>query len=77
MKIDVELQAYLEQYSLRDSGKFDMDVADGATVGDVIERLGVPAELTSIIIVNGSATTPAHPLSDGDHLLLVPPIAGG
>lgn len=77
MQIKVELQAYLTQYSPNGSGVFDMEVTEGATVQSVIKRLGVPEEMTSVIVVNEENGEPETVLADGDKLTLIPPLAGG
>lgn len=77
MKVKVQLQAYLEQYSPNGSESFDYEVAAGALVSDLTTKLGIPDDLASIIIVGNENTTPQHALKDGDHVILIPPLAGG
>ena len=77
MKVKVELQAYLEQYSPNDHGSFELELPAGATVRDIVRKLQVPDELASVIIVSDMATTPEHALREGDHVTLIPPLAGG
>jgi len=77
MKVRVQLQAYLEQYSPNGSETFDYEVPDGALVSDLTAKLGVPGDLASIIIVSNENTTPQHALKDGDRVILIPPLAGG
>ena len=77
MKVKVELQAYLEQYSPDGQGVFEYELAEGASVHDLIRRLNVPEELASVIIVSNSAAAMDHVLREGDHVTLIPPLAGG
>jgi molybdopterin converting factor small subunit len=77
MKLRVELQAYLQQYSPNDTDLFDYEMPDGSTSGDLIRKLGVPEELASVIIVGDANASSAHVLSDGDNVTIVPPLAGG
>ena len=77
MKLRVELQAYLQQYSPNDTDLFDYEMPDGSTSGDLVRKLGVPEELASVIIVSDTNTTMSHPLNDGDQVTIVPPLAGG
>jgi len=77
MKLRVELQAYLEQYSPNGQDTFDYEVPDGARVQDLVVKLGMPAELASIIIVGNTNADPSHPLKEGDRVILIPPLAGG
>lgn len=77
MKITVELQGYLDQYAPTDAPTFAYEMPDGASVGDVIRRLHIPDDLSAATMINGEATDPSLPLSEGDRLTLVPPLAGG
>ncbi len=76
MKIRVELQAYLADYAPADSGTFAYDVPDGATVEDVIRKLGVPEELASVITIGDEAVDASRTLKDGDRVTVIPPVAG-
>ena len=51
MKLTIELQAYLMQYSPVGKATFDYEMPDGAKVWDVIKKLGVPDELSIIDIM--------------------------
>jgi molybdopterin synthase sulfur carrier subunit len=77
MKVKVELQAYLDQYSPNGQDTFDYEVPDGASVGDLVVKLGMPAELASVIIVGDTNAGPSHSLKEGDRVILIPPLAGG
>lgn len=79
MKINVELQSYLDQYSPNgdDARTFSYDLPDEATVHDLIRKLHIPAELASVIIVSDEPTDDTRALKDGDRVTLIPPIAGG
>ena len=77
MRLKVELQAYLEQYSPNGQDTFDYEMPEGAVVRDLVQKLGVPDELASIIIVGNTNADPAHPLKEADRVTLIPPLAGG
>ena len=77
MKVKVELQAYLEQYSPNGNDLFDYEVPDGARVLDLVTKLGIPGDLASVIIVSDQNTDPSYVLKDGDRVILIPPLAGG
>jgi molybdopterin converting factor small subunit len=77
MKVKVELQAYLEQYSPNGNDLFDYDLPEGARVQDLVVKLGMPAELASVIIVGNTNADPSHALKEGDRVTLIPPLAGG
>jgi molybdopterin converting factor small subunit len=77
MKVKVELQAYLEQYSPNGNDIFDYEVPDGARVLDLVTKLGIPGDLASVIIVSDQNTDPSYALKEGDRVILIPPLAGG
>ena len=77
MRVKVELQAHLKQYSPSGQATFEHDLREGANVSHLIRSLGMPEELTTVILVNGANTGPEYPLHQGDHVTLIPPLAGG
>jgi len=56
---------------------FPVELPEGATIGDLINRLGLPPEQVKIVFVNGLVRTPEHVLADGDELGIFPPVGGG
>jgi molybdopterin converting factor small subunit len=52
-------------------------VPDGATVGEVLTVLAIPAELPRLLLVNGSDVEPQHRLAAGDVVSVLPPLVGG
>lgn len=83
MKITVKLFAMLSGY-LPDGARgqeVDIEVAEGATPGGVIDQLRVPRANCHLVLVNGFYTQPSEidslRLSEGDALAIWPPIAGG
>lgn len=79
MKIEVALYATLSQYLPKGSQghKATMKCADGMTVGEVIDQLGIPMPRPTMILVNGLNADEDTPLKEGDLLALFPPLAGG
>ena len=77
MKITVELRGYLDQYAPGEDATFRYDMADGATVRDVLDRLQITDDLAAAVIVGGEATDTERALAEGDRLTLIPPLAGG
>ena len=55
----------------------ELDLPEGATVADVMARLGVPDEEVFTAVVNREMVPEDTVLRDGDRLDLVPPIPGG
>lgn len=79
MRVEVRRFATLERFLPphgRD-GVAVLDVPDGSTAADVAGRLGIPAGLERVLLVNGRETEPGHALAPGDVLDLFPPLAGG
>jgi sulfur carrier protein ThiS len=58
-----------------------LDVADDASVEDVLDLYRLPPSLAAIVLVNGHFIAPqaraSCRLNEGDHLAVWPPIAGG
>ncbi len=77
MKVTVELQAYLKQYSPHGQAVFERTLPDGATVQTLVRELNVPEEMASVIVLNDRNADFDDPLSEGDRVTLIPPLAGG
>jgi molybdopterin converting factor small subunit len=79
MKISVGLYAILQNYLPADNAgrRCDVEVEDGATVGDLLQLLKVPVKLAALRLVNGVQSKPDRQLSDGDKVSIFPQIAGG
>jgi len=77
MKVTVELQAFLQQYSPNGDSVFEHTLPDGATVQTLVRDLHVPEEMASVIVVNGASADFDDPLADGDRVTFIPPLSGG
>lgn len=79
MKVEVSLYGSLAQYLPEGTrGRTAIvEAPDGATVGQVIDQLGIPKPYPTMLLVNGIHADPHAPLKDGDLLALFPPLAGG
>ena len=77
MRVTVELQVYLEQYSPDGQAVFEYTLPDGATVQTLVRQLSVPEEMASVIVLNDRSADLEDPLQDGDRVTLIPPLAGG
>jgi hypothetical protein len=77
--IDVQLFASLARYLPpgRSGDAVTLEIPEGACVGDVIRRLGIPATMPRIVLVNGEDADDERVLEPHDVLSLVPPLAGG
>ncbi len=84
MKINFKLFAMLQDY-LPAEGRRDnalqVELVEGTTIQQVIERFGLPQKSCHLVLVNGSFIPPADRaalvLKDGETLSIWPPIAGG
>jgi len=58
-----------------------VELPDGATLTELLDRLGVPAKAVAALELNGEpvprAGQAARPLADGDRVELVRAVAGG
>jgi molybdopterin synthase sulfur carrier subunit len=79
MKIDFRLFASLSRYlpEQRTGNLCTMEIPDGTTIGELLQRLGVPADVRKIIIVNGVHAGESQSLKEGDRIGVFPPVAGG
>ena len=79
-KLYASLTVYLPEAARRDN-QVSLDLAEGATVGQIIAPLGMPEKLVHLVLVNGTYIAPEHRLThtlrEGDVLAIWPPIAGG
>lgn len=57
-------------------GRSEVEVAGGATVQGLIEALDLPRS-SYIFVINGAMADRGAPLSDGDHVQIHAPMAGG
>jgi len=88
VRITFKLFATLGQYLPRQAdgrapvdNQVTLEVAEGTTVRQVIDRFPLPPTLVHLVLVNGEYIPPsqraARPLQEGDALAIWPPIAGG
>ena len=74
MKIELKLFVSLVKYGKELQ---TVDLPDGATVSDVLDKFNIPENIPKLRIVNSVHVSPDYILKDGDVLALFPPIAGG
>ena len=84
MHITFKLFATLTDYlpaDARRSNLVTLDVADDATIAQIIAPFGLPDKLVHLVLVNGTFIPPedraSKTLVEGDVLAIWPPIAGG
>ena len=79
MKVEVKLFANFREYLPPGSQNYSctLEVEEGATVDQVLERLKIPRSVPMIPLVNGIHRKPEDALQPGDVLSVFPPVAGG
>jgi len=83
VQIEFRLFASLVEYLPANASKHSifLDVPDGTTIYDVIDRFKVPREKAHLVILNGVYVhfeeRDTYKLQEGDALALWPPVAGG
>lgn len=88
MKITFKLFAMLADHlpnevdgARRDGNQIALQVPEGTTVQQMIERFNLPAKLVHLVLVDGRYIEPANRasrvLQEGEALAIWPPIAGG
>lgn len=84
MKITFKLFASLTDFlplQHRTANQVELDVAEGATILQIIEPFGLPEKMVHLVLINGKYIAPLDratlPLQPDDVLAIWPPIAGG
>ena len=55
----------------------DVELEAGATIGELITQLRLPAEQVKVVFVNGIVQKREHVLNAGDEVGVFPPVGGG
>ena len=79
MQIQLHLHATFATFvatTARD-GVDAVELSDGATVADLVRHVGLPPELSRIVLVNGHDVEDDAALRAGDAVDIFPPLAGG
>lgn len=84
MKITFKLFATLQDYlpgEARKTNALSLDIDEGSTVAQIIERFALPPKLVHLVLIDGSFVPPAEragrTLRPGETLAIWPPVAGG
>lgn len=74
MKIQVKLMGMLKEKAPDDG----LQLADGASIGDALDALGIDRESVHVFTINGQLVRDkARVLADGEELTVLPPVGGG
>lgn len=78
MHITVRLHSTLRKFQpAQGQTALELEMSDGATVADVIVRLGIPPGFAPLAVRAERQIPPAAVLEDGQQIDLFPPLAGG
>lgn len=77
MKVRVHAFANLRGFGPNANGEFELPLAEGATVADLIAALRIPAAVEAVVLVNGRRADRTAGLAAGDAVTLFPPMEGG
>lgn len=77
MRVRVKLAGHLRRYGREEAEEFVQELAAGGTVQDLINQLQVPDSSFAFCAVNGARVPLSRVLSEGDTVVVYPPIGGG
>ncbi|MGH7335186.1 MAG: MoaD/ThiS family protein [Candidatus Rokuibacteriota bacterium] len=79
MRLEVRAFATLANFlpSPRPDTAAFLNLPEGSTVRDVARSLGIPAEMSIVVLVNGAHAEADRVLTLGDVVTLFPPLVGG
>jgi len=80
MRVEVKLYATLSRFAAPGTSAgapFEVELPGGATIGDLVGSLKIPAEEAHIVFVNGEIRGMDWLLKHGDQVGVFPPIGGG
>lgn len=79
MKIEVKLFANFREFLPPGSDKYScfLEVEEGITIGQILDKLKIPPTIPMITLVNGVHRQLTDSLNPGDVLSIFPPVAGG
>ena len=77
MQVDVRLFGDFRRFLRETDGRLTLEVVEGTTVRDVLERVQVPEVEVGLVSVNGEVAAVETPLRDGDAVYVFSPIGGG
>lgn len=79
MRVTAKLHGVLRKYLPAESrdNAAALDMADGATVADVVARLGIPPDHAKMLVSGDEHLDATSVLHDGQELNIFPPLAGG
>jgi molybdopterin synthase sulfur carrier subunit len=79
MKLEIKLFANFREFLPPGTEKYTcwLELEEGTTIGQVLEKLKIPDDIPMITLVNGLHRTFEDRVQPGDVLSVFPPVAGG
>ncbi|MBM7853980.1 sulfur carrier protein ThiS [Desulfohalotomaculum tongense] len=79
MLLEVRLYSGLEKYveNAQYGKPIQVELPEGATVKQLLDKLGIPQEQVFSVLVNGTHYNCSDVMEDGDRVALFPPVGGG
>jgi len=75
IRLFVTLRRYYPDLGIGEA--MPVELPNGATIGQLIEHLHLPADEIKVIFVNSIVRGEEYALSDGDEIGVFPPVGGG
>ncbi len=76
IRLLVQLKGYLPDPDLAGNMRF-LEIADPATVKDVLEKMGIPLGMPKVIMLNDRQGAIDDEVVAGDRVTIFPPVGGG
>lgn len=76
MKIGVEVNDFFKRYNVK-TGKFEIDLQQGANVSALLEKLNLPKEKVGFVIVNQKRVDESYVFAENDSVYISPLAMGG
>lgn len=77
MKVTVEISRVLAAIRPGLAERVELDLPEGATVGDALSAAGLVQGLWGIVVVGGKVADVSTKLCPGDKVTVLPPVSGG
>jgi len=77
MRVTVRAFASLRDHAPERRERFELELAQGASVAAVLAAMQLPPAVQTVLLVNGRRAEAATALADGDEVTLFPPMEGG
>lgn len=76
IKLLIQLKQYLPDPDLAGNVR-SLEIADPATVKDVLEKMGIPLDMPKVIMLNDRQGAIDDEVVSGDRVTVFPPVGGG